>query len=180
MNINEKELVAACLRGEQLAQKQFYEHFKVRMYHLCLRYASSREEAEDWLLEGFFKVFKDLKQYQFKAPLGAWVRQVLINHALMQIRKRHRQDFVQPFANWEAIEPMEDASIEFELLAKEVLEALQKLPDGFRTIFNMYAIDGYSHEEIGKQLHISAGTSRSQYARAKKALMNQLIQQKVL
>ncbi len=156
----------ACLRGDRLAQKQFFEQFKGKMFALCLRYANSREDAEDVLQEGFVKVFRDLGQYTGAGNFEGWVRKVFVNTALQHLQKQKRmlltteldgQDFPDDSAPYDAAE----------LPAKNMIRILQQLPPGFRSIFNLHILEGYSHPEIAEILGISVGTSKSQLNRAK-------------
>ncbi|MBK9336796.1 MAG: RNA polymerase sigma factor [Lewinellaceae bacterium] len=156
----------ACLRGDRLAQKQLFECFRGRMFALCLRYANSREDAEDILQEGFVKVFRDLPQYTGAGNFEGWMRRVFVHTALQYLQKQKRipaltelngQDFpdeTDPFAGDE--HP-----------AKNMIRILQQLPPGFRTVFNLHILEGYSHPEIAEILGISVGTSKSQLLRAK-------------
>lgn len=156
----------ACLRGDRLAQKHFFECFKGKMFALCLRYANSREDAEDILQEGFVKVFRDLKQYTGAGNFEGWVRKVFVNTALQHLQKQKRnlitteldgQDFPDEPEQFLSEEPP----------AKNMIRILQQLPPGFRTIFNLHVLEGYSHPEIAEILDISVGTSKSQLLRAK-------------
>ena len=156
----------ACLRGERLAQKAFFERYKGKMFALCLRYANSREDAEDILQEGFVKVFRDLHQYTGLGNFEGWVRKVFVNTALQYLQKQKKnpsttelngQDFPDEAEPFHGDEPP----------AKNMVRILQQLPPGFRTIFNLHVLEGYSHPEIADILGISVGTSKSQLLRAK-------------
>jgi RNA polymerase sigma-70 factor (ECF subfamily) len=168
----------ACLRVDRLAQKAFFERFKGKMFALCLRYTNCREDTEDVLQEGFVRVFRDLNQYSGVGNLEGWVRKVFVNTALQHLQKQKKtpatteldgQDFP------DGAEPYRDD----ELPAKNMIRILQQLPPGFRTIFNLHVLEGYSHPEIAEILGISVGTSKSQLLRAKahfrKLLENSLI-----
>jgi len=156
----------ACIRGDRLAQKAFFERYRGKMFALCLRYANSREDAEDVLQEGFVKVFRDLHQYTGVGNLEGWVRKVFVNTALQHLQKQKRtpttteldgQDFPDDAEPVHGDEPP----------AKNMIRILQQLPPGFRTIFNLHVLEGYSHPEIADILGISVGTSKSQLLRAK-------------
>ena len=178
MTLNEHELIQACKKGERKAQNQFYDQFKVKMFGVCMRYASNRTEAEDMLLEGFFRVFKDLHQFRNQCPIEAWIRKVMVNSALMYLRKKNSKYFETTQIDL-IPEPEADDDFGFQMETKRVIEAIQTLPLGFKTIFNLYAIEGYSHKEIAKKMGISESTSRSQYTRAKRALQKLLSKQKI-
>ncbi|MBT8196572.1 MAG: sigma-70 family RNA polymerase sigma factor [Bacteroidia bacterium] len=175
--MTEDKLVEACKRGQRQAQKEMYERFAGKMMAVCLRYTRNREEAEDILQIGFVKVFTKINSYNGIGSLEGWVRKVIVNTALESFRKKNvlngASDVTeinqQGHVNWN---PVED-----EMNAKELIKIIQKLPDGFRTVFNLYAIEGYSHMEIAKQLNITEGTSKSQYSRAKEWLRKKLIKE---
>ncbi len=137
------------------------------MKGICLRYSANEEEAEDVLQEAFLQVFKNLKKYSGKGPLGAWLRRITINKALEQYR---RNKSIRELASMidvnENTSMAEDDAIE-KLELEDLLAKIQQLPTGFRTVFNLYAVEGYTHKEIGELLKISDGTSKSQYSRAR-------------
>lgn len=156
----------ACLRGEPLAQKHFYERYKGKMFALCLRYADSREDAEDMLQEGFVKVFRDLHQYAATGNLEGWVRKVFVNTALQHLQK-HRKHLIVVETEVHDIVEAPPSFADDEPSAKHIIRLLQQLPPGFRAVFNLYVLEGYSHPEIASILGISVGTSKSQLMRAK-------------
>ena len=173
-------MVQACLQGDERAQRHFYDLFKVKMYGLCLRFAASQTEAEDMLMEGFYKVFRDLRQFKGQCPLEAWVRQVMVNAALMHLRKKHRH-----LSTAIALDDISDDLVAREdplehLNAAAVISLIQQLPPGFRAVFNLFAVEGYSHREISEQLEITESTSRSQYSRAKTVLQKLAVEQGIV
>lgn len=174
----EKTLIQACLQGDEQAQTALYEQYKGKMYAVCLRYARTVTEAEDFLVEGFFKVFKDLHQYNFQSPLVYWIKKVIVNNALMTLRKK--QPMLHIDIETKQNIPIQAPEIWEQLAAKTILKAIQALPEGYQTIFNLFAIEGYSHKEISKLLGIAESTSRSQYTRAKKALQGLLLEMGVV
>ena len=153
--------------------KALYEQYKVPMFRLCLRYAQDYPEAEDMLQEGFIQVFKDLHQFNASGPLGGWIRRVMVNKALQIIRKRKRL-----FSTVELQEAAEQEStnedVFAQLNAKALTKLIQQLPAGYRMVFNMYVIEGYSHSEIAELLGISASTSKTQLFKAKASLRKML------
>jgi RNA polymerase sigma-70 factor (ECF subfamily) len=163
-------LLAACRQGDRRAQRALYDGMKAKMFGVCLRYAESREEAEDMLQEGFVRVFKDLHSYRGEGNLEGWIRKVVVNTALQAIRRRHR--FV-PTEELNGKEEYGTDSLESAFAGEQTSDALvslmQKLPAGFRTVLNLYIIEEYSHQEIADMLGISTGTSKSQLMRAKEA-----------
>ena len=166
-------LVKACLRGDSASQRALYEQHKRAMFRICLRYASSTQDAEDYLQEGFVKVFKDLEQYRMEGPLGAWIRKVVINTILQQLRKRRIRFTDTELSDLEYNHRTED-DIPGNLDAEMITKYIQALPDGYRTVFNMFAIEGFTHQEIADTLGISTGTSKSQLSKARAMLRNRL------
>jgi RNA polymerase sigma factor (sigma-70 family) len=168
---NDIILVKDCLKGKPAAQKQLYNQFAPQMLGVCYRYTKSLSDAEDVLQEGFVRVFKFLHQYKQEAELGAWIRRIMVNTSLnfLKQHKNYQQDIV--FDNKE-LHPVSYEDPEVFLHVKDLAELIRQLPTGYQTIFNLYAIEGYSHPEIGQMLGINEGTSRSQYMRARQLLIS--------
>ena len=170
--MNESELVKECLKGKQDSQKHLYELYAPKMLGVCYRYANSHEEAEDFLQEAFITIFRKLDQWKGDGELGAWIRRIVVNTSLNCIKARHR---FTDHVNAIPIEEVPDQTIlEKESHPDELMELIHQLPEGCKAAFNLYAIEGYSHEEIGKMLNIKPSTSRSQYMKARKMLMQKL------
>ena len=161
------------MRGDRTAQKQLYMKYKASMFGVCLRYAKSRTEAEDFLQEGFIKIYRDLYQYKPIGPLGGWMRRVVVNVALQHIRRR-KNLFADINIDDVAYNYAADEEVFTNFRMKALLEMIQKLPDGYQAVFNMYVIEGFTHKEIAKQLNITVNTSKSQLSRAKKTLRQML------
>jgi len=160
--------ISLCIKNDREAQKRLYESYKTRMYILCQRYFSSKEDSKDALQEGFIKVFKDLHQYDAsKAVLGTWMNRVFINTCLQKLRKK-KVDFESMDIQTELIGF--ESTIMSDLQLKDLTQIIQKLPAGYRTVFNLYVIEGYNHKEISTQLGIAIGTSKTQLMKAKKML----------
>ena len=157
----------ACLHGDRIAQKQFFERFKGRMFALCLRYANSREDAEDVLQEGFVKVFRDLKQYTGAGNFEGWMRKVFVNTALQHLQRQKKSLVTLELDGQDFPDDEPEPYLGDQPPAKNMIRILQQLPPGFRTIFNLHVLEGYSHPEIADILGISVGTSKSQLLRAK-------------
>jgi RNA polymerase sigma factor (sigma-70 family) len=170
-------LVKDCIKGKAAAEKQLYEHFASTMLNVCYRYTKSMADAEDVLQEGFVKVFLNLRQYKYEGELGGWIRRIMVTTAINYLKRneRYRSDLVYPEDHLHAITNEHNPEIKME--AKELADLIRQLPPGYQAIFNLYAIEGYNHVEIGKILGIQESTSRSQYARAR-ALLIQWIEQK--
>lgn len=166
--MTEEQLVDGCKKAGPVAQRELYDRYSRRMFGVCLRYAASREEAEDLLQEAFLTVFEKISSYKGSGSLEGWIRRVVVNTALQHFRKQK--------LTWVDVENAPDipAGEEVSLETKELLRMIQELPTGFRTVFNLYAIEGYSHAEIGSLLGISENTSKSQYSRARAQLMDKV------
>lgn len=174
MNENENNLINQILAGNRRAERTLYDMYKQYWFRLCLRYGRNRSEAEDILQEGLLYVFKDLKQFDSnRGKFKSWSSRVLVNAALRYLKKNQWQ---QSFADLEIVTI--EAAISNDILerisAKELTQLIQKLPSGYRVVFNMYVIEGYSHKEIAEQLNISVSTSKTQLFKAKRALRKKL------
>lgn len=174
----EHNLIQGCLKGDKRAQKELYQTYKSSMYGICLRYAKNREEAKDMLQDGFVKIYSNLYQYKPIGPLGGWMRRVMVNVCLQHIRRR--KDL---FSNTDIdkvahlYQAQEEVFTQFR--EKALVQMIQQLPEGYRAVFNLYVIEGYSHKEIAQQLGISESTSKSQLSRAK-ATLRQLLEKQIL
>lgn len=159
-------LIKECLQNNRAAQKQLYNQYAAVMLGVCYRYTKSIADAEDILQEGFVRVFKNLHQYRFEGELGAWIRRIMVTTALNYLKRNARYQSDLAFDKLE-MHPVTDENPEILLDTKELASLIQQLPTGYQTIFNLHAVEGYTHVEIGKMLGITDGTSRSQYARAR-------------
>ena len=166
--MSEHELIRGCLRGSAQCQRDLYERFAGKMYAVCLRYARNREDAADILQEGFLKVFTKLDQFQFQGSFEGWVRRVMVNTALRAYQKQ-RFEFEQ--TRYERLPEMPIDPDAMALLSEaELLNLVRQLPDGYRAVFNLVAIEGYSHAEAATLLGIQESTSRSQLTKARRQL----------
>ena len=175
----ENRLVKACLKNKREAQNQLYQRYKVAMFNVCQRYARNREEAEDMLQEGFFQVFTNLNKYAGQGTLGSWIKGVMINSALMYLRTMNRRLFPTSPIEDINVEIASDENVFEQFGARAILKIVQQLPPGYRAVFSLYAVEGFSHKEIAEKLDISEGTSRSQYLRAK-VMLKKLLEQHML
>lgn len=174
MQSDELKIIKKCLRNNSQAHKALYDKYKVRWFMICLRYGNNKTEAEDMLQEGLISVFKNLNQFDHKkAEFSAWSNKVMVNSALQHLRKWKKWDFTQSIDDYENQITYQDDVFD-KLGAKELTTLVQKLPDGYRIVFNMYVIEGYKHKEIAEILNISENTSKSQLLKAKKMLRSQL------
>jgi RNA polymerase sigma factor (sigma-70 family) len=167
---NLDQLVIVCIKQDRKAQRSFYERFAPVMYTVCLRYVRDPSEAEDVLLKGFMKVFQNLKKYRAEGSLEGWVRRIIINEALMYIRRQKNM-----YLEVDVEEASDAQDVHPDHLAEEdLLQLIYELPVGYRTVFNLYAIEGYSHREIAEMLNINEGTSKSQLSRARQILKQKI------
>lgn len=183
MHIEEQDLYTiakACAEQNPRAQHLLYEHFKSKMFGVCLRYASGVQDAEDYLHDGFMMVFKDIHQFRGQGSLEGWIRRVIVHNTLKTIKKQRMTDlFPDSLAFDRSVEEDEDYSLyKDETVTQMTLQLLQKMPVGFRTVINLYILEGFSHAEIAAELGISEGTSKSQLNRAK-AHLRALLEKKL-
>ncbi len=177
--MTEQELIQGCLYNDMLAQRELYNRYSPKMLALCYRYAQNREDAEDMLQEAFVKVFSKMHTFQNKGAFEGWIRRIMV-HTCINVLKRNKK-FADHADISEAFDlQLHEESIASILQAKQVVACIRLLPVGFRTVLNLYAVEGYNHKEIAELLDIGESTSRSQYARAKSALLNLLIQKKII
>ncbi len=175
VNMTEEQLLEKCISGNAVAQKAFYDLFAKKMMGVCLRYSNSYEEAQDVLQDGFIKVFDELPKFVSKGSLEGWVRRIMVNTALDQYRKnkKFQQNVDIDYVSFKL--EKNDYIIE-SLNADDLLKIIQNLPEGYRMVFNLFAIEGYSHKEIAEKLGVTESTSKSQYSRAKKILRKLLVE----
>ena len=166
--VDETALVTACARGERWAQKTLYEHYFHQLLPVCRRYASNSTEAMDLLHEGFIKIFKNIGKYQPGTSLGAWMRRLTVNACIDTYRKEVRRRTDDIDASFDL--STDEADAVSQCSEQEILAAVQQLTPVYRTIFNLYAIEGYSHKEIGERLNITESTSRSNLVKARQKL----------
>jgi RNA polymerase sigma-70 factor (ECF subfamily) len=172
--LSDADIVRACLRGDHTAQQQLYEQYKRPMFRICLRYGASRQDAEDFLQDAFVRVFRDLGQFRMEGPLGAWIRKVVVNTILQQLRKRRLLISDVEISEIDTHHNTEDdipGNLDAEILTKYI----QALPYGYRTVFNMFVIEGFTHQEIAETLSITVGTSKSQLSKARQMLKSRLV-----
>ncbi len=170
----EKEIVIGCIRNDRHMQEVLYRKHARKMYGICLGYAGSRRDlAQDMLQEAFVKVFRNIKQYNNKGSLEGWIRRIVTNTAIDILRSqtRYLEMISGEVSDKQAVNDSDALS---DLAAKDILDTVARLPKGARMIFNLYALEGYSHQEIAERLEISSGTSKSQYSRARHLLQQWL------
>lgn len=168
--MDQQQLVKECLKNRRASQKQLYNLFAEGMLGVCYRYTKSMSDAEDVLQEGFIKVFNKLHQYNNEGELGGWIRRIMVTTALNFLKRNAKYQYDLGFDNT-TLHPVAADNPEVQLDAKELASLIRQLPSGYQAIFNLHAVEGYTHVEIGELLGISEGTSRSQYARARALLL---------
>jgi RNA polymerase sigma-70 factor (ECF subfamily) len=175
-NIEINEIIKACQKGERSAQKALYEFFASKMLGVCLRYSSDRESAEDFLQDGFIRVFEKIKQFRFEGSFEGWMRRIIVNLIVESFRKKRIQteltDDFPDIENSEEFTETETPSL------NELLNLVRQLPERYRLVFNLYVLEELTHEEIASQLGISQGTSKSNLSRARKWLQNRLLEKR--
>ena len=171
--LSDKDLIAGCLAGDKKCEEALYNKFSGKMYALCLRYARHSLEAQDMLQDGLIKTFDKLNQFQHKGSLEYWIRRIMINTALKYYRKSSFQKELLGVEH--NIERSEDPSVYSRLSEQELMAIINSLPEGYKMVFNLYAVDGYSHKEIAEMLSIQESTSRSQLVKARKLLQKLIL-----
>ncbi len=174
MVIDEQQLIAECKQGKSLAQKKIYDLYAPMMMGVCVRYINNKEAARDVLQDGFIKLFTKINTYTGEGSFAAWARRVFITTALESLREHHALKFSVSIDDYKESFENNDESIIDKILEKDLISCIATLPEGYRAVFNLYAIEGYSHAEIATMLHITESTSRSQFLRARKVLQEKI------
>jgi RNA polymerase sigma factor (sigma-70 family) len=177
--MTEELMIQGCLENMASAQEALYNRFSPRMLGVCYRFARNREDAEDMMQEGFIKVFTQIHQFRGQGALEGWIRRIIV-HTCINVLKKNKKftDSVDLFHAGSMY--LNENNIPSILQAKQVVECIRLLPVGYKTVLNLYAIEGYSHKEIAAILDIEESTSRSQYTRAKSMLEDVLIKKKII
>jgi RNA polymerase sigma-70 factor (ECF subfamily) len=177
--MTEEQMLAGSMNNNASAQEVFYNRFSPRMLGVCYRFAKNREDAEDMLQEGFIKVFTQLHQYRNEGALEGWIRRIIVHTCINILKKNKKFSESVDLIHAHSIHVKEDM-IPSIMQAKQVVDCIRLLPLGYRTVLNLYAIEGYSHKEISKMLEIEESTSRSQYTRAKAMLEEILVKKNII
>lgn len=177
--MTEQSILAGCLNKDPSAQRELYNRYSPKMLSVCYRFANSREDAEDMLQEGFIKVFTQMHTFQNKGAFEGWIRRVIV-HTCINFLKKNKK-----FSNSIDLEQADYLEVKEETMpsvmqARQIIECIRLLPLGYRTVLNLYAMEGYSHKEIADMLDIEESTSRSQYTRAKSMLEAILIKKRII
>lgn len=177
--MTEEQMLAGSIKNNAAAQEAFYNKFSPKMLGVCYRFAKNREDAEDMLQEGFIKIFTQLHQYRNEGALEGWIRRIVVHTCINVLKKNKKFSESVDIIHASSIHVREDM-IPSIMQAKQVVESIRMLPLGYRTVLNLYAIEGYSHKEIAAMLEIEESTSRSQYTRAKAMLEEILVKKKIM
>jgi len=177
--MTEELMLAGCLRNNAAAQEALYSRYSPRMLGVCYRFAKNREDAEDMLQEGFIKVFTQIHQYRNEGALEGWIRRIIVHTCINVLKKNKKFSDSVDIIHANSLQVKEEM-IPSIMQAKQVVECIRLLPIGYRTVLNLYAIEGFSHKEISGMLDIEESTSRSQYTRAKSLLEEILIRKKII
>lgn len=177
--MTEEQMLAGTIRNNAAAQEAFYNRFSPRMLGVCYRFAKSREDAEDMLQEGFIKIFTQLHQYRNEGALEGWIRRIIVHTCINVLKKNKKFADSVDLIHAHGMHTKDDM-VPGIIQAKQVVECIRLLPLGYKTVLNLYAIEGYSHKEIGTMLDIEESTSRSQYTRAKAMLEDILVKKDIM
>ncbi|MCZ2460165.1 MAG: RNA polymerase sigma factor [Chitinophagales bacterium] len=177
--MTEEAILKGCLKNDAAAQKELYNKYSPKMLAVCYRFAHTREDAEDMLQEGFIKVFLQIRSFENRGAFEGWIRKIIVHTCINILKKNKRFNENVDIIHASGAQVRED-SIPSIIQAKQVVECIRLLPIGYRTVLNLYAIEGYSHREISKMLDIEESTSRSQYTRAKAMLEEILVRKRIL
>ena len=177
--MTEEAILKGCLQNDPTAQKELYNRYSPKMLSVCYRFAHNREDAEDMLQEGFIKIFSQMHTFGNRGAFEGWVRRIIV-HTCINILKKNKK-FNESVDIIHATGAMvREESVPSIVQAKQIVECIRMLPIGYRTVLNLYALEGYSHREIGMMLDIEESTSRSQYTRAKAMLEEILVRKKII
>ncbi len=172
--MSEEMILQGCLDKLAIAQEELYKQFSPKMLGVCYRYAHNREDAEDMLQEGFIKVFSQIHQFKGVGSLEGWIRKIIVHTCINALKKNKKFSDSVDLALASTV-PINNHNIPSILQAKRVVECIRLLPIGYRTVLNLYAIEGYSHKEIGEMVGITEGASKSQLSRARSILKDMVI-----
>ncbi|HUR09960.1 MAG TPA: sigma-70 family RNA polymerase sigma factor [Flavitalea sp.] len=177
--MTEEAILQGCIQNDPVAQRELYQKYSPKMLSVCYRFAHHREDAEDMLQEGFIKVFSQIHTFQSKGAFEGWVRRIMVHTCINHLKKNKKFNESVDLIHATGLQVREE-SVPSIVQAKQVVECIRVLPIGYRTVLNLYAIEGYSHKEIASMLDIEESTSRSQYTRAKQMLEDILVKKKII
>ncbi len=172
--LDEKEIIEGCCRNDRKAQKALYERYASVLLAVCIRYSGKRGEAEDILQDGLIKIYFNIKDFAGKGSLINWMKKIMVNTAITHYHRNLKHQYHQDIDDIREMD-IEGSSLNTsEFTREELFNVIKELPDGYRVVFNLYAIEGYKHKEIAEKLEIDVNTSKSQYSRAKGLIRKKL------
>lgn len=177
--MTEQSILAGCLNNDPSAQRELYNRYSPKMLSVCYRFANSREDAEDMLQEGFIKVFTQMHTFQNKGAFEGWIRRIIVHTCINFLKKNKKFNNSIDLEQADYLEVKEE-TMPSVMQARQIIECIRLLPLGYRTVLNLYAMEGYSHKEIADMLDIEESTSRSQYTRAKSMLEAILVKKRII
>ncbi len=177
--MTEEAILVGCLQNDSVAQRELYTRYSPKMLSVCYRFAHNREDAEDMLQEGFIKVFSQIHTFQNKGAFEGWIRRIMVHTCINHLKKNKKFNESVNIIHATSVQVREE-SVPSIVQAKQIVECIRLLPLGYRTVLNLYAIEGYSHKEISEMLDVEESTSRSQYTRAKQMLEDILIKKNII
>lgn len=177
--MSEEDLIKGCIKNNPAAQSQLYQIFAPKMLSICYRYAMSRHDAEDMLQEGFIKVFVQIKSFENRGSFEGWIRRIMVHTCINHLKKNKRFNESVNLIYAAGVSVKEE-SVAAAIQMKQVIDCIRMLPLGYKTVLNLFAIEGFSHKEIAQMLEIEESTSRSQYTRAKAMLEDILVKKRII
>ncbi|MFY8025120.1 MAG: RNA polymerase sigma factor [Sediminibacterium sp.] len=177
--MTEQTILVGCLNNDPSAQRELYNRYSPKMLSVCYRFSNSREDAEDMLQEGFIKIFTQIHTFQNKGAFEGWIRRIIVHTCINFLKKNKKFSNSIDLDQADYLEVKEE-TVPSVMQARQIIECIRLLPIGYRTVLNLYAMEGYSHKEIGDMLDIEESTSRSQYTRAKAMLEAILIKKRII
>lgn len=171
--LNEETLISECIKNNRIAQKELYDRYASKLMGICIRYTNSREDAEDVLIEGFTSIFQKLKMFKGEGSFEGWMKRIMVNAAISHFRQNSKYRFHLDIADVVNVSQKEETVIE-KMEAKRIIDIVNTMPEGYKVIFNLFAVEGFTHREIGEMLNISEGTSKSQFSKGRKWLQNKI------
>ena len=176
MNTEEELIIKACISNNRLAQQMIFNQYADKMFYTCLRYTANSHDAEDVMITAFTRVFKYIRQFEYQGngSLEKWIRKIMVNESLRFIQKKRKIEWLEDIKIKEEVAENDIPYIDME----NIMNIIQQLPDGYRTIFNLYVVEEYSHKEISEKLGISESTSKTQLHKARKKIIEEISKQK--
>jgi RNA polymerase sigma factor (sigma-70 family) len=172
LNIEIDHIIEGCRKKDPRAQRMLYEQYSSRMYGVCLRYSNSTADAQDTLHEGFLKIFEKIGQFESRGAFEGWIRRIMVNTALEKFRNKYK--IIELQENITDFDSQDEHDISGNLTVQEIMKMIDELSPQYKIVFNLYAIEGYSHKEISEKLNISEGTSKSNLSRARAILQEKV------